>query len=548
MISLSARLFLTFSLGLAMLCAQTPGTAGAATSSRAVALPGSGVSSQAGNVSAQQSASGGAGVNTVSSAIQIGGNFAGAVPSNEPGSGPISLSLTDAVRRGLKANLGPIVATDQERSARAGRIQALSALLPQISASLSETVTQVNLAAYGFKFSVPSNLNFSIPTVVGPFSYSQAQGALSWSVYDPVSRRNWQAAKVEEQAAALSGRDARELVVMAVSEAYLQALYTAARIESQHAQVENAQAIYNQAQTRKTAGVNSKIDVMRSLVELQTEQQRLTSLGADFHKQKIALARILGVPLNRDLVLSNNLTWQDTPVPDATAAITAAWNARQDLRALEAGVTAARDAWAAARAERLPSAGVSGNYGVLGPNPSTVHGVFAVTGSLNIPIWQGNRAKGDILQAESTLHQREAELADYRSRVEQDVRNALIELETDNGQVRLAETNRGYAKETLGEARDRFAAGVGTTVEVVQAQQQVASAEADYLASLFSFDLAKLSLARSTGTAEAQLPALLADVNQPGAAPGPSPAPLEHASSDKRGVPAPVALGKGSQP
>jgi len=111
--------------------------------------------------------------------------------------------------------------------------------------------------------------------------------------------------------------------------------------------------------------------------------------------------------------------------------------------------------------------------------------------------------------AEGELKTARAELADQRGRVEQDVRTALIELETTMGQVRLAETNRPYAGENLAEARDRFGAGVATTVEVVQAQEQVAKAEVDYISSLFSFDLAKLSLARASGEAEATLSQLL---------------------------------------
>jgi outer membrane protein TolC len=482
---------------------------GAMPSSRAVVLPPSGLGNSPGAVSTQQSASGGSGVNTVNSSLQVTGDFAGSVPALEPGSGPITLSLNDAVKRGLQSNLGPIVASDAERAARAQRIQALSALLPSISANISATVSQVDLAAYGFTFSVPANFGFSLPTIVGPFHYMQAQGGVSLPLFDAVNRHNWQASKHDEQASALTARDTRELVVMAVAGTYLQTLYTQARIDSQSAQVKNAQAIYNQAQTRKMAGVNSKIDVMRSLVELQTEQQRLSSLEADLRKQKFALARVLGLPLDRDLVLSNALLWEETPIPEATSAIPEAWKKRSDLHAVEEQVKAAEQALSAARAERIPSAAINGDYGVVGTAPTSSHGVFSVTGSVNIPIWQGGRVKGDILQAEATLHQRQAKLADQRAHIEQDVRNALVELETDNGQVRVAQSNRNYASETLSEARDRFAAGVATTVEVVQAQQQVASAEADYLASLFSFDIAKLSFARATGSAEQELPNLL---------------------------------------
>jgi outer membrane protein TolC len=165
-------------------------------------------------------------------------------------------------------------------------------LLPNISVSASDTVTQVNLAAYGFQFKTPPGLNFSIPSVVGPFNYSSLEGSLNLSVYDAVERRNWKAAKDTERAALLSAKDTRELVVLAAGGTYLQTIATAARVASQQAQVNNAQAIYNQAVVRKQAGTNARIDVTRSLVEFQTEQQRLSSLQADLRKQKISRCRM----------------------------------------------------------------------------------------------------------------------------------------------------------------------------------------------------------------------------------------------------------------
>lgn len=480
---------------------------GSSQSSRAVQLPASGRNGEGGGVETQQSAAAGQGsVATINSSVQVSGDYSGSVPAANTPAGPITLTLANALKRGLDANLGTISATNSVRASRAQRIQSLSAMLPDISANASETVTQVDLAAYGLQVKVPG---FNIPSVVGPYAYSQAQAALSQSVFDLVNRRNWQAAKQTEQATALSAKDARELVVMAVGGTYLQILATQAQVESQKAQVANSQAIYNQAQVRKSAGTNSRIDVMRSLVEFETEQQRLSSIESDLKKQKIAFARILGLPLDRELILEENLSSAPVSLPESNASIQKAFQLRSDLRAAEAQVRAAETALSAAHAERLPSISLSGDYGVIGPNPTSTHGVFSVTGTLNVPIWQGGRVRGDIEQAEATLHQRQAELADQRGAVEQQVRTALVELETAAGQVKVAETNRGYASETLTEARDRFAAGVATTVEVVQAQEQVASAENDYISSLFSYDLARLTLARATGGAEAELPDLL---------------------------------------
>ena len=489
---------------------MTPTSAAASGgSSRATPLSLSGRTGQAGAVVTQQSAAPGAGVATVNSSVQVNGNFSGSILPGPGEAAPIRLTLVDALKFALKANLGGITASNSTREARAGRIQALSALLPNIGANASETVTQVNLSAYGFQFNLPPGLNFAIPSVVGPFNYSQLQGTLSQSVYDPVQRRNWKASKESERASVLSARDARELVVLAVDGSYLQTVASEARVESQLAQVNNAQAVYNQATVRKSAGTNSKIDVMRSLVELKTQQQRLSSLEADLQKQKLALARVVGVAQDRELALVEPLSFASLIVPESVPSISLALLHRADLQASEAQLKAAEQALSAAKGERLPSLSINGNYGVLGPNPTQAHGVFAVTGAVNVPIWQGGRVRGDIQQAQATLDQRKAELSDQRARVEQDVRVALIELKTALGQVQLAQANRNYAGETLSESRDRFAAGVATTVEVVQAEEQVAAAENDYISSLFSFDLAKLSLARATGQAEQQLPDLL---------------------------------------
>ncbi len=506
---MSARLALLTCLLAGAVWAQLSPAGGPSGPSRATTLPQSGRTNQAGSAEAQQTASPGAGVGTIDSSVQVTGNFGGSVPANGVPAGPITLTLAEAVKRGLAANLGPISAGNTAAAARAARAQALSTLLPSIAANASETVTQINLAAYGFQFNVPANLNFTIPTVVGPYAYSQAQATLNQSVFDLVQRRNWQVSKENEKGSVLVAKDARETVVLAVAGTYLQTVTDASRVVSQQSQVEDAQAVYNQAVIRKEAGTNAKIDVTRSLVELQTQQQRLSSLEADLRKQKIGLARLIGLPFDRELTLSDALGSAGTALPDTPATIQRALERRADLQASASQVHAAELALSAAHAERLPSVSLNGDYGVIGPNPASTHGVFAITGAVNVPIWEGGRIRADIQQAEITLRQRRAELADERGQVEQQVRNALIELETAMGQVRLAASNRTYAAETLTEARDRFSAGVATTLEVVQAQEQVAGAENDYISSLFSFNLAKLSLARATGESEAGLPDLL---------------------------------------
>lgn len=500
---------LFLAIGIRYSYAQGPSGQAASGSSRAVQLPLSGQNNGAGSAEVQQNISASGGVTSVDSSIQVSGALGGSVRATEPGSGPIRIGLDDAVKRALATNLSPITSANSVSYARASRLQSLSELLPNISINASETITQVNLAAYGLAIQLPASSGLSFPTVVGPYQYQQLQGQVSQSVLNFVQSRNYKSSKESERSSALSARDTRELVVLAVAGTYLQTVAASARVTSQEAQVQNAEAIYRQAQVRKSAGVNSRIDVMRSLVELQTQEQRLNSLRSDVLKQKIGLARLIGIPLGRELILSEAFHNEENAIPDEAAALSTAVQKRWDLRASASQVKVAELAVAAARAERYPSLSLSGDYGVIGPTPVSQHGVFAITGALTVPVYSGGRMKADLLQAEAALRQRRSELSDAQGRVESEVRTAMIELRTAAGQIQLATSNRGYANETLTEARDRFEAGVATTVEVVQAQEQVASAENDYVSSVFSYQLAKLWLARATGEAETNLPDLL---------------------------------------
>lgn len=504
-----ANLFLTVLL----FGQQQPGTL-AAQSSQASQLPLSGRTAQtSGTVGTQQSTSQGTGTgaSVVQPSLQVNGSFNGSAPGPELPPGDVKLSLAEAVKRGLEVNLGSITADSSSRTARAQRAQALSQLLPQISANLGATETQVNLAAYGFT----SIRGFSgIPTVVGPFHYVQAEGVVNWNALNLTELRNYQSSKQLERAAGFDLHNARDLVVLAVGGTYLQVIADGARVESQRTQVKYAQAVFDQSTTQLAAGTNTRIDVSRSRVQLQTEQERLLSLEADLRQHRIGLARLIGIPLERTLVLTEPFGYHELQPVDETAALRDAFAHRSDLRSAEAQVSAAEKTLSAARAERYPTITGSGNYGAVGVTPDNSHGVFTATASVNIPIYTGGRTRADIQQADAALKQRQSEYQDERGQVEQDVRNALIQLQTAIGQTQLAESNRKYALETLNQSRDRFEAGVTNTVEVVQAQQQESSAESDYVSSLYAFNLARLTLARATGEAEASLGALFTGTHQ----------------------------------
>ncbi len=205
---------------------------------------------------------------------------------------------------------------------------------------------------------------------------------------------------------------------------------------------------------------------------------------------------------------------EDLPshVPEAISlddAIKLALDNRSDLKAARMQLKAASEAHRASKAEYLPAVAVDGDYGLQGINPNKGASVFQASGTVTIPIFQSGRVRADIEQADAALSQRQAEYADEAGIVELDVRQAYVDLQVATEQIAVARENRRVAAETLRESLDRFAAGVADSVEVVQSQETVASAERDYVSSLFSLNLSRISLARATGQAEQFIPNML---------------------------------------
>lgn len=477
-----------------------------ANASSARQLPLSGRQAQVGTVAASQSAAGAGADDTLTTqgSVNVQGAYSGSVPTGDNTGTVLPLSLDYAIRIALRNNLGAVSEAQAVRLAEGQRQVARSTLLPDVNSVVSETVEQLNLRTLGVE--VPG-----IPSVVGPFNFFDARAArVNQAVFDLVRLGNWRAAGENVKSARLAARDARDLVVLAVGGSYLQIIATNARIAAARAQVDSSQAIYKQAVDRLRDGLNARIDTTRTQVQLQIDRQRLRALIADRDRQKLRLARLIGLPLGQEFSIADDFPYAPLTDPAPAAAFEQAYRNRADLQAAEAGVRAAEAALKASHAERLPNLMLTADYGASGLRPTaSAHGVFNVTGTLTIPLYQGGRVGGDVAQAEAVLHQRQAEAADVRGRIDQDVRQAFIDLVAAADQVDVARSNVDLAEDTLRQARDRFRDGIADTVEVVQAQQSVVQAHDDFVAAVFSHNLAKVSLARAIGDAEHALPRYL---------------------------------------
>jgi outer membrane protein TolC len=433
--------------------------------------------------------------------------FLGGVPQGTATTETLSLPVADAIRRALDHNLGVLMSEQGIDRARGARWIALSQLLPNLNASVAEARQVRNLEAFGFP------LRGMFPAIVGPFNTFDARVFLRQSVFDLRALNDSRAEAHNVAAARFSNRSARDLVVLVTANLYLEALAASARADSARAQRETAQALQSQALDLKQGGIVAGIDVIRAEVRLSTERQRATAAENNFQKAKLQLARVIGLPVGQPFALVADVP--DLPTPDLTVeqAIERAYRDRPDYQAALERVQAAEARRSAAAGSALPSVRVDADYGAFGLTAGSARSTFTVVGAVNVPIFEGGRQRGRVLQADVDLRARRAEAEDLRSEIYYSVRSAFLDLQAIGEELQVATRTRELANQQLTQSRDRFAAGVASNIEVVQAQEAVALASEQYIDTFYGYQVAKGVLAESLGTAEQAVAKYLGGAN-----------------------------------
>jgi outer membrane protein TolC len=426
--------------------------------------------------------------------------FFGSRPNGTATDQPMPLSVKDAVARALQNNLGLLLQEEAENAAHGARWHALADLLPNLSGTLKESRQVINLQAYGF----PAN-----PPLVGPFNIFDARVAVSSPVIDLAAMNEARAASLNEKAAKYGVRTARDLVVLVTVNLYLEAVAQNSRVEMTHAQMQTAEELFKQAQDLKAAGLVAGVDVIRAQAQRETLRQRSIAAENDFEKAKLQLAHAIGIPVGQPLTLTDSMPYAPMPAPPAEDSIARALETRADYLAAKSRFEAAQAAATAAHDALLPSFRVDADFGAIGPTPGTALNTYSMAETVRVPIFDAGRTTARRIEASAALRQREAELADFKSRVEFEVRSALLDLRAADQQLQVAQTSVLLANEELRQARDRFGAGVAGNLEVTQAQEAVATASDTYVAALYGHNLAKASFARALGIAESAVMAYL---------------------------------------
>jgi outer membrane protein TolC len=422
-------------------------------------------------------------------------SFQGSVPTGEASEQPIDLSLDDAIQRGLRNNLGVILSGTQTATARAQRMSQLQALLPSVDFAAKEAVMQVDLAAEGLR--IPG-----FPTIIGPFGYTDLRASLSWSLVDVKSLQTYLASRHDFKATQLSAQDAQDMVILTVGNAYFLVLADETRVSSVEAQVATSKVSLDQAIANHRAGTAPLLDELRARVDYQSLEQQLIVARNGLEKERLALARTIGLPLAQKFNLTDKVPYAAFDQLDVEAAVREAHLERKDLAGMIERTKAAEEQRKAATASRLPVVKFEGDYGDIGVNVRHSHGTGDAQATLSVPLFKEYELRGEAQIAQAQLDTQRAQENDMNAQVDADVRDALLDIASAQQQVQVARSTVELAKQALSEAQERYASGVSDNLAVSQAEQSVAQANDQYVASLYRDNAAKLSLARALGAAQ----------------------------------------------
>ncbi len=479
-------------LGVLLCAAGTAGAQAPASASSSSSAPSTASGSNSAIPAAQSQLNTASGQN---GAQATSDSFRGSIVEGKATDAVIDLSMDDAVQRGLRTNLGLILQTASEKNAAGQRLEQLQALLPTVNVTASYTVEQINLAAEGIKF---PGLN----PIIGPFQVMDFRGFLTQKLVDVSSLQNYLAARHNFQAAKLTAQDARDMVVLTVGNAYLLCIADQARIEAVNAELATSKVSLDQAVAAHDAGTSPKIDMLRARVDYQNEQQTLIATTNDLAKAKLALARIIGLPLDQKFRLTDSEPYQSLDTIDPEAAFDQALRGRKDLASLGEQMKAAKAQKTAAWTQQLPTVTASGDFGDQGTTFGHSHSTYTAEGSISAPILQIAKTRGDEEVAGAAYDTARSKYEDQVQQVNADICDSILDIRSAAKLVEVTQSNVDLAKEALSEAQQRFQAGVSDNLPVSQAQSQTEQANDQYISALYQHNVAKLSLARALGIAE----------------------------------------------
>jgi outer membrane protein TolC len=391
------------------------------------------------------------------------------------------------------------LAEEAIQEAKAKKSEAFSALLPNVDASWSARSFTQDLQTFGLSINIPPQFGFSIPSFVGPVSVYDLRATATQTIFDLSSIRRWQAAGAQVSAAKLDTEQARLDTSALVAKAYLNAARAETAVQTAQANIELAERELKLADSQKAAGTGTGLDIVRAQVQVATQKQVLIAAKEDRETSRLNLLRAMNLSLDLDFDLTDPLKYESVEIPDAAKAVQQAIAARPDLKAEQSRERAAKLSYDAARYERLPSVGASGDYGDIGTSVDMLRPTRTVGVNVKLPLFDGGRRDAQRAEAASDRRSEAIRKHDLLQQAENTVRTAIEALRSADDQAKVTIEALALSEKELEQAERRYKSGITTSLEVTDAQTQLSRARENKDAAVYRQRAANIDLLAALG-------------------------------------------------
>jgi len=342
--------------------------------------------------------------------------------------------------------------------------------------------------------------------LVGPFNVFDARARASLNVLNLSSIRRYQASREGIRQVEDERKSMQDQVRDRTVRTYLSLLKAQASKDAARSSVALAERLLELAEDQKSAGVGTGIEITRAQVQLANEHQRLLSAVNELNRARFQLLRVMGLDLNLQVEPIEILTYKPVAILNPHEALQIALESRADWRAQQKRGETARLNHSATKFERIPSVSLFADYGTIGSSINNSVPTRAYGFSVQIPIFDGGRMDGRRAESASRLRQEHVSTNDLLAQIELDIRFALDSLQSADLLVSAAKKGFKLAESELAQAQRRFKAGVGSSIEVTDAQTRLERARDNRIQALFSHNIARIDLHSAMGTIKQMIP------------------------------------------
>ncbi|MFP4203718.1 MAG: TolC family protein [Opitutales bacterium] len=410
------------------------------------------------------------------------------------GDNALALSLDDALERVESVSPAVLLQRERVRQVLERSYQQRAALLPQISAHAEQRRQQLGRGFAGGGLEAPPFNAFT----------SRVEGRLA--IVDTDSYANYRIAELEHAVSRMEYEEALESIKEQTIFLYLTHLRDLRKVGIIEGNIERERELLELARDQLEAGAAVEIDVTRAQVRLARERRRLLQARTEVENSLLELKALLDIEAEREVIAEESLLRSgDQPQPFAQEEpVKAALGRRPELRSSEKGLEQARLSRKAAGWQRLPQVELFGEWGYDSDEPlDGQEGEAWLVGlRASIPIFEGFRIGAEKREADAAIREKEYALRDLENEIEREIRFARVEMKSRFEQIAIARDEVRLGRAEVGQARERYDAGLGDNRELIDAQQRLADAEDSRLDATYLYGLSRLSYARAAGDVE----------------------------------------------